>query len=61
MRAFVVALTLAGSVAYTQVNSVAQTETAVAKLNSMPMPTCPPDDPNACDIRSKRILIPGTH
>jgi len=54
IRAFVVALTLAGSVAYTQVNSVAQTETALAKLNTMPIPCCPPDDPNACDIR-------GTH
>ncbi len=51
IRAFVVALTLAGSVAYTQVNATVQTKTAVAKLNSMPMPCCPPDDPNACDIR----------
>ncbi len=54
IRAFVIALTLAGSVAYTQVNASANTKVSVAKVNSMPMPCCPPDDPHACGIRDGR-------
>ena len=50
IRAFVVALTLAGSVAYTQINASAQTRVSMARVNSMPMPCCPPNDPNACGM-----------
>jgi len=51
IRAFVVALTLAGSVAYTQINASSQTKVSEARLNSMPVPCCPPNDPNACGMR----------
>ena len=51
VRAFVVVLTLAGSVAYTQINASAQTKPTLAKVTSMPMPCCPPGDPNACGFR----------
>ena len=53
VRAFVVALTLAGSVAYTQINASAQTKLSVARVNSMPMPCCPPNDPTACGMGQK--------
>ncbi len=52
IRAFVVVLTLAGSVAYTQVNASANSTVSIAKVTSMPMPCCPPNDPNACGIRN---------
>ncbi len=48
IRAFVVALTLAGSVAYTQINSSTQTRIAAAKVSSLPMPCCPPGDGDRC-------------
>ncbi len=53
IRAFVVALTLAGSVAYTQINASAQTKVSFAKVSSMPCPCCPPGDPNACGMDGK--------
>ncbi len=53
IRAFVVVITLAGSVAYTQVNATASSRVSVAKISrSMPMPCCPPNDPNACGIHN---------
>lgn len=51
LRAFVVALTLAGSMAYTQINAFSQAKVSMAKANSMPVPCCPPNDPNACGMR----------
>ncbi len=51
VRAFVIALTLVGSVAYAQINAFATPSISVAKVNSLPMPCCPPDDPHACGIR----------
>lgn len=53
IRAFVVTLTLAGSVAYTQINASAQTKGTFAKVSSMPKPCCPPGDPNACGMDGK--------
>ncbi len=53
IRAFVIALTLAGSVAYTQVNASAKSQVSMAKVSSMPRPCCPPNDPNACGIDGK--------
>ena len=54
IRAFVIALTLAGSVAYTQINASAQTKVSLAHVNNMPMPCCPPNDPNACGMANGR-------
>lgn len=47
-RAFVLALTLAGSAAYTQINASAQPRISASIMNEMPMPCCPPDKPDPC-------------
>jgi len=51
VRAFVVVLALTGAVASTHIATAsAQTKVSIAKTSAMPVPTCPPDDPNACGI-----------
>ena len=51
IRVFVVTLAISGSVAYTQISSNnSQANTVATRVNSMPIPTCPPDDANACGI-----------
>ena len=50
VRAFVLALTVTGSVAYTQVNSAPATTAISAKANGMPVPCCAPGDPDACGM-----------
>ena len=51
VRAFVVVLALTGAVASTHIATAsAQTKVSAAKTSAMPVPTCPPDDPNACGI-----------
>ena len=51
VRAFVVVLALTGAVASTHIATAsAQTKVSAAKTSAMPIPTCPPDDPNACGI-----------
>lgn len=49
VRAFVVALTVTGAVAsaHTTRSAVAPT---VTKPSAFPIPSCPPDDPNACGM-----------
>lgn len=52
VRAFVVVLALTGAAASTQITSAsAQTTVTASKLSAMPTPTCPLNDPNACNIR----------
>jgi hypothetical protein len=51
IRAFVVVLALTGAAASTQfATASAQTKVSAAKTSAMPIPTCPPNDPNACGI-----------
>ena len=50
VRAFVLVLTVTGSVAYTQIG-VGSSKTVVAKTNWMPIPACAPGDPSACGMR----------
>ena len=53
VRAVVVALALTGFAASTQITTTTnQTSSKVtmAKVNSAPVPTCPPNDPNACGM-----------
>ena len=54
VRAFVVALALTGFAASTQISSAAKTSSKVtiAKTSAVPIPVCPPDDPNACGMGS---------
>jgi hypothetical protein len=52
VRAFVVVLALTGAAASTQTASASsKAKLTVAKTSSMlPIPSCPPNDPNACGI-----------
>ena len=51
VRAFVVVLVLTGAVASTQTSSAStQNKVTVAKVSMLPVPTCPPNDPNCCGM-----------
>lgn len=51
VRAFVVALALTGFAASTQISTTSATsKTTVAKTSFVPIPSCPPDDPNSCGM-----------
>ncbi len=52
VRAFVIALTLTGAVASVH-TSTATAEIARPKASAMPIPMCPPDDPNGCGMGSR--------
>ena len=55
VRAFVAVLVLTGAVATTQSFSAStQNKVAVAKVSMLPIPSCAPDDPNACGIAQGR-------
>ena len=51
IRSLVVVLALAGAAASTQVSSAStQNKVTAAKTSVLPVPMCPPDDPNACGM-----------
>ena len=51
VRAFVAVLVLTGAVASTQASfATTHNKVTVAKVSCLPVPTCPPDDPNACGM-----------
>jgi hypothetical protein len=51
VRAFVVVLALTGAAASTRIASASdQSNVTVSKTSAIPIPMCPPDDPNACGI-----------
>ncbi|WP_260736128.1 hypothetical protein [Tunturiibacter lichenicola] len=51
VRAFVVVLVLTSAAASTQTTSASATNKVAATRTSMlPVPTCAPDDPNACGM-----------
>jgi hypothetical protein len=51
VRAFVVALVLTGAVASTQTSSAStKNKVTAARVSILPVPMCPPDDPNACGM-----------
>jgi len=55
VRAFVVVLVLTGAVASTQTSSASTKNKVVATRTSMlPVPSCAPDDPNACGMGTTR-------
>jgi hypothetical protein len=55
VRAFVVVLVLTGAVASTQTSSAStQNKVTAAKVSMLPIPSCAPDDPNACGIAQGR-------
>jgi hypothetical protein len=55
IRAFVVVLVVTGVVATTQTsNASTKNKVAAAKVSMLPVPTCAPDDPNACGMSQGR-------
>ena len=55
VRAFVVVLALTGAVASTQFSSASsQNKVTVARTSMLPIPSCDPNDPNACGMAQGR-------
>lgn len=51
IRALVIVLTFAGAAASTQTSPAStQNKVNAARTSMLPVPTCPPDDPNACGM-----------
>ena len=51
VRAFVAVLVLTGAVASTQISSAStKNKIVAAKVSMLPIPSCAPDDPNACGM-----------
>ena len=54
VRAFVVVLVLTGAAATTQATNASAKKTVVVSRTSMlPVPTCAPNDPNACGMKGR--------
>ena len=55
IRTLVVVLALAGAAATTQTSSAStQNKVTAARTSMLPIPTCAPDDPNACGMAQGR-------
>ena len=55
IRTLVVVLALTGAIATTQTSSAStQNKVTAARTSMLPIPTCPPDDPNACGMAQGR-------
>jgi len=55
IRAFVAVLVLTGAIATTQTSSAStQNKVSAARTSMLPIPVCPPDDPNACGMAQGR-------
>jgi hypothetical protein len=50
VRAFVVVLVLTGAAASTQTTTSSSNKITAARTSMLPVPTCPPNDPNACGM-----------
>jgi hypothetical protein len=51
VRTFVAVLVLTGAVATTQTPAAtAKNKVTAARVSILPVPMCPPDDPNACGM-----------
>jgi hypothetical protein len=51
IRAFVAVLVLTGAVATTQTSSAStQNKVTATRTSMLPVPSCAPDDPNACGM-----------
>jgi hypothetical protein len=55
IRAFVALLVLTGVAATTETSSAStQNKVTAARTSMLPVPTCPPDDPNGCGMAQGR-------
>jgi hypothetical protein len=50
VRSLVIALAVSGAIATTYSNAAPAKATITAKTSAMPIPSCPPDDPNGCGL-----------
>lgn len=51
VRSLVIALALTGAIATTYAKAPSATaKVSVSKTSAIPIPSCPPDDPNGCGI-----------
>jgi hypothetical protein len=50
VRTFVAALVLTGAIATTQTSSASTQKVAATRVSVLPIPSCAPDDPNACGM-----------
>jgi hypothetical protein len=50
VRTLVIALAVTGAIATTCANAAPAKTTVSAKTSAVPIPMCPPDDPNGCGI-----------
>jgi hypothetical protein len=50
VRSLVIALAVTGAVATSFTNTASAKATVTAKTSAMPIPSCPPGDPNGCGI-----------
>jgi hypothetical protein len=51
IRTLVVVLALTGAAATSQTSTAStQNKVTAARVSILPVPTCPPDDPNACGM-----------
>jgi hypothetical protein len=55
IRTLVVVLALTGAIATTQTSSAStQNRVTTARTSMLPVPMCPPDDPNVCGMAQGR-------
>jgi hypothetical protein len=54
VRALVVILALTGAAATQTSSASTQKKVAAAQTSMLPIPVCPPDDPNACGMAQGR-------
>jgi hypothetical protein len=55
IRAFVAVLVLTGAVATTRTSSAStQNKVTASRTSMLPIPTCAPNDPNACGLGNTR-------
>ena len=53
VRAFVVVLALTGAAATTQTSNASTKNKVTARTSMLPVPTCAPNDPNACGMKGR--------
>jgi hypothetical protein len=55
VRAFVLVLVVTGAAATTQTSSASTkaNKVNIARTSMLPVPTCPPNDPNACGMGTR--------
>jgi hypothetical protein len=57
-RIFALSLVVTGAVASTHIANASQ-PTVGARVSALPIPMCPPDDPNACGLGGNGTMGPS--